>query len=319
MLFFWSLSETEFSLETFLITTDKTLTEPERIFNYTFGIFLIFCFLISNFLNPIMIYHHISNNKQGTTNFLFSCLTISDLLTTLFSPIVYAVYMIKPRVSGLVEPVIGVVGLISCTFGCVSQCSTALLAATRFIKIASPFERIKRRILVVYLTGYSVFMFVNNFILCLSIFVEDVAHLFPVVMKCCFFTNVSHCSLGILFSVLTIIYVYFVKTPSQTDHVTKSVCGTILLMNIVYVVTMSSAFFPLLVYMNIIPPVKSLTFNLTIFTFYVMPALTAAWNPLVLLFKAQAIRETFTRVLGSALLWMNKDQIGSKSCEFEAD
>ena len=220
--------------------------------------------------------------------------------------------MIKPGVAGLVEPAIGTVGLTTCTIGCVAQCSTVLLAATRLIKIASPFVRIRREILVAYLTGYTVFMFINNLMLCLSMYMENIAHLFSVFMQCCFLTNISHCFLGIFFSVLTIIYVYFVKTPSQTDHVTKSVCGTILLMNIVYVVNLSSALFPLLVYIKIIPPVKSLTFNLTIFSFYVMPALTAAWNPFVLLFKAKAIRETFTRVLGSTISWMNIEQIANR-------
>ena len=50
--------------------------------------------------------------------------------------------------------------------------------------------------------------------------------------RCYVFSNVLHCLLGVLFSFITIVYIYIQKQELfQTDSVTKRVCGTILLMD----------------------------------------------------------------------------------------
>ena len=192
-------------------------------------------------------------------------------------------------------------GVFSCTTECYSQCSTALLAVTRFLKIVCPFIRLKKRTIAAYLGVYTLIMTINNILLASTFHIdnENVSHsslLFQVLRGLCFWLKVSHCLLGVLFSILTVIYVSCFKPPSQTDHVTKRVCGVILMMNLIYTFTILAAFIRLM-------PLFSGTFvsETDVFyfgmygmflNFYFVSVITAAWNPFVMLMFSKPIRQT---------------------------
>ena len=299
MLFFWTLESSEYNTSTFEVNAKKTLTEKEQTLNHTVGIVLVFCFLVSTVMNPILFHHHRSTGKNGCTNFLFSSLAASDFLTNLVSPPVLTYYIVRPQVVGMLNPILAVAGVVACTAGCFSQCVTALLAVTRFLKIVNPFIQISKRLLIFYLAVFTIYMLINNSACILAYKFEIPPNVFKLFVKGCSFVNKFNCFLGILFSIATVIYVFFIKSPSQTDLVTKRVCGTILLMNMAYIVTLMAAVVPILSFYDLLPNMGSIQLNLIYFTFFVMPVLTSAWNPIVLFVKAQAVRENFIQVCRS--------------------
>ena len=98
--------------------------------------------------------------------------------------------------------------------------------------------------------------------------------------------NALHCILGIIFSVITLVYVYVKKRePGSTTTVPSRVCGTILLMNIVY----------MLYVLGYIGGVTGI--NMHFFVHNLLPFLTSAWNPIVLFARAQAVRQTFISLM----------------------
>ena len=228
MLFFWTLDSSEYDTSTFDVNTNRTLTETEEIVNYTVGIILMFCFFVSTVMNPILFHHHRSTGKKGCTNLLFASLAVSDFLTNLVSPLVLTYFVVRPKVVGMLDFTLAIVGLVACTAGCFSQCVTALLAITRFLKIVNPFIQISKRSLIVYLAVFNIYMLINNSVCIVTYKIEIPSHVFKLFVKGCSFVNKFNCFLGLLFSIATVIYVNFIKSPSQTDTVTKRVCGTIL-------------------------------------------------------------------------------------------
>ena len=207
----------------------------------------------------------------------------------------------KLEVVALVNPIMAPFGAIACAAGCLSQCSTTLLAVTRFLKIVNPFFRIKKRIVISYLVVYNIFMFIVNIMKAVTYYINVPVLVFFIPIKICAFVTIIHCLIGIVFSAFTVIYVHFIKPVSQTDHVTRKVCGTILLMNVVYVVNVCCSLLPIITYLGFIPmsSVSTILYNLVVCSYFVMPFLTSAWNPIVLFARVRTIRQTFKQTLFS--------------------
>ena len=311
MILFWTLDKHEYNTTTYEIniTDNRTLTMPEQILNYTFGIVFILLFLVSSTLNPVLFYHHVSSEKRGLTTLLFATLALSDCLTNLFTPIVYSVYLFRPQVYSLLDAVVGSFCNVSCTTGCVSVCSTTLLAITRFLKITNPFVRIKGRILVKYLAVYSFSVLIVMIMLTISALTHLVSDdLVNIFITICTLTNFILIFLGVIFSVITVVYVYFLKPSSLTDHITRQVCGTILLMSSVYLITLLLSILPFLSLLNILSDVEILARNFKFLCFFFMPVLTSAWNPIIIISRSRAIRNTFLQLLRPWFVYRNVEQ-----------
>ena len=189
---------------------------------------------------------------------------------------------------------------LSCAMGCFSQCSTTLLAITRFMKIINPFRRIRKSILKVYLAAYTCFMIVEG--ITGAIIFHELAYSdnyktkrlteisYKILMIVCVVLNILHCFLGVIFSMITVVYVHCIQAVSQTN-LTRRVCGTILLMNIVYIGTLIGFFLRVSGYDR-----GLILFNVV---YVLMPILTSAWNPIVLFTRVQAVRQTSVLLLRS--------------------
>ena len=304
MLLLWTLNPHEFNFTTYTlnITENRTLTETEQIINYSAGILLFFCFLISTSLNPVLFYHHTSVPRQGITTFLFKSLAASDFLTNLLTPIVYSIYLFKPQLVTLINPVVGIFCNISCTLGCFSVCCTTLLAITRFLKITNPFTRIQKESIVRFLFVYTFYMSITNSLLTLTFSNVLSNSLIDLLTKICTLVNFLFILLGVVFSIMTAVYMHFFKPTSQNDNVNKKVCETILLMNLVYVITLSVSVCPFLSLLNLVDDNKFLSLNLRIMSFFFMPILASAWNPVVIITRSRAARETFSLIFRRILL-----------------
>jgi hypothetical protein len=103
---------------------------------------------------------------------------------------------------------------------------------------------------------------------------------------------------------ITVVYVHFFKAASQTDNVTKRACLTILLMNTVYIISLLCAVVPVLSLLEVLEE-SDLLFSLTVIfygvSFYFMPVLSSAWNPIVLFAKVRAVRKTCLSLMSSLL------------------
>ena len=319
MLLFWTLHPEEYNTTTYEInvTENRTVTSPEQILNYTVGTVLILCFLTSTVLNPLLLYHHSTTRKQGITTLLFVSLAFSDFLTNLITPLVYTIYLFLPQVVSQSKPVIGIFCNLSCSTGCFSVCVTTLLAITRFFKITNPFVRTKKRILMKFLLAYTCFMFVANALISLANTKFLLGDYLNLVITVCTFANFSMCTLGVIFSIMTVVYVHFLKPSSPTDHVTKKVCGTILLMNIVYVITLLLSVIPFLSLMKLVQGIDLLALNFKFLCFLVMPLLTSAWNPIVIIARSRQIQESLRHLISRLATRENGqqfyDQLGQSS------
>ena len=304
MILFWTLNEDEYDNQTYevKVSSSRTLTRPEQIVNHLVTVLFLLSFLISTSLNPLLIYHHQSTKKQGITTFLFIGLALSDFLTNIFSPLVHAFHFSSQQIFSLGSPVVVTFGVFSCITECYSQCSTALLAVTRFLKIVCPFIRLKKKTIAAYLGVYTLIMTINNILLASTFHIdnENVSYTslpFQVLRGLCFWLKVSHCVLGVIFSILTVIYVYCFKPPSQTDHVTKGVCEVILMMNFIYSFTIISALINLIPFFrgSFVSGTGMFYFGMygMFLNFYFVSVVTAAWNPFVMLMYSRPIRQTF--------------------------
>ncbi|KAL5258763.1 hypothetical protein ACHWQZ_G009275 [Mnemiopsis leidyi] len=302
MLIFWKLvtkedeelfnkGSSESSLTVNTTTTVYQTTQMDQIINFTLGSVLILCFLLSTSLNPVLFYHHQSTRKNSICTFLFSCLSVSDFLTDLFAPLVYAHYMIRPGIYSGSLFSLEFSRVFACTVGCYSQCGTTLLAITRLLKVTMPFIKIKKRFVVAYFIVYNTIMSGNNLpILLLKQIDRSQRTLYFTFCNICIWLNAIHCLVGIVLSVATFVFIYFIKPVSETEDRDKNkrVCGTILLMNTPYII---SIFFVIFVYIS----PWQVSIHDIIFGF--VPMFTSAINPLVLISRNQGIRNTLKGVV----------------------
>lgn len=119
-------------------------------------------------------------------------------------------------------------------------------------------------------------------------------------------TNFIFMQLGVVFSISTVFYVFFFELPSETEHVTRKVCGTILLMNIGVLDNVSSQHTAFLSLLNITLGIKLLArYNTKFLCFFLIPVLTSAWNPIVIVSQSGTIRQTFLRFKRPWIVYRN--------------
>ena len=93
---------------------------------------------------------------------------------------------------------------------------------------------------------------------------------------------------------ISVVYVYLSKPDSRKDDVKKRAGVTILLMNVAYVITITSMLFNLLqrqVFKQFV--------NFVAISFVFIPILTSALNPIILFTRVQKIRQTFYSLIRS--------------------
>ena len=286
--------------------------ETDRIVNYTVGTLLFFCFLISTILNPVIWYHYRSEDKKKTTTFLFSCLAIVDFLTNLVAPLGYRWFLMSPKHFSEHDFEFFPFSFIGCTLGCMSQCVATLLAVSRTLKIINPFRSVNKQVLKYYLLCYSLFMMVNNVsIPLIHIFIVkksqiDIFNLDPltliafVLLSICYWLNIIHCFIGIVFSTILVVYVYKqgVSQSAQSDYNMKKRAGvTIFLMNVAYIITitcMSLNVFQRHIFKQFV--------NFAAISFVFAPILTSGLNPIILFTRVRKIRQTFYSLIRSCFV-----------------
>ena len=282
------------------------VTETDRIVNYTVGTLLFFCFLISTILNPVIWYHHRSEDKKKLTTFLFSNLAVFDFLTNLIAPLGYSWFLMSPKHFSEHDFEFFPFNFIGCTLGCMSQCVATLLAVSRTLKIINPFRSVKKQVLKYYLLCYSLFMMVNNVsIPLIHIFILkksqiDIFNLDPltliafVLLSICYWLNIIHCFIGIVFSTILVVYVYK-QGVSQSDYNMRKRAGvTIFLMNVAYIITITCMF------LNVFQRHIFKQFvNFTAISFVFAPILTSGLNPIILFTRVRKIRQTFYSLIRS--------------------
>jgi hypothetical protein len=174
-----------------------------------------------------------------------------------------------------------------CTFGCLSQVTTSVLAIVRMISIFSPFFRYPQWVFLTYIPIYTTIMAVNNFGFAFSQFLEltpTVRRIIILTVDCCYWLNIAQCILGILASLLTMGRIFSKRRVKDTR--TRS-CWIILLMNIPY--CMSTINF-------ILSKTNLAKYGYVYLSFVGVPCFTSMFNPLVVVFLNQEIRD-FTRFL----------------------
>ena len=269
--------------------------------NYCFGGFMIICVLISTFLNPLIIYSY-SQKPKSIQNFLFKVIAVSDFLTNLI-PGIFMIYVFFGSIKFERTFLNQLPEFLSCTFGCVSQVTTSLMAVTRMIAIIRPFCKVEFKFVLAYLIFYTIYMGVGNgwdLVLTGLSHAQDnstspiwshgtheemgthttIESLNALV---CFVMNMAHCFLGLLCSFIVVRYLQRI-TPiegcSAASHARKlKVSHTILIMNIPYLISIISNF---LAFYQVV----EIDFKLV--NHFLLPILTSAYNPCVIVARTDA-------------------------------
>ena len=197
-----------------------------------------------------------------------------------------------------------------------------MMAVTRMISIIKPFFRVKFRWVICYLIFYAIYMSFGN---AGSLVItglkaaaaranqhphdENSDHTAPPDMDLghhgnhldltvatienlnkfvCFVMNVIHCFLGILCSFVTVVYLRCLVIGSAEQARKLKSCTTILIMNIPYIISIISNF---LAFYQVI----GIDFKLV--NHYMLPVLTSAFNPCVIVTRTKALKVALTRSL----------------------
>ena len=275
--------------------------------NYCFGGFMIICVLISTFLNPLIIYSY-SQKPKSIQNFLFKVIAVSDFLTNLI-PGIFMIYVFFGSVKFERTFLNQLPEFLSCTFGCVSQVTTSLMAVTRMIAIIRPFCKVEFKFVLAYLIFYTIYMGIGNAgslvitgiknhrnvrqdLHNISEYVTlgydrhynlNMATIETLNKMVCFSMNMAHCILGLLCSIIVVGYLQS-RTPigGSSSHQRKlKVSKTILIMNIPYFISIISNF---LAFYQVV----EIDFKLV--NHYMHPILTSAYNPCVIVARTDAIK-----------------------------
>jgi hypothetical protein len=185
----------------------------------------------------------------------------------------------------------------TCTLGCFSQGVTTLLAITRMLTIINPFRDMKKRVLISYFMVYVFVMSINNLLMVLNLpNFRSVSTNF-IILCVCYSLNALHCLLGFIFSIITVVYVKTVGPALQKNDLKKRASVTIMLMNIVSIISLAFHLF------NVLETYLFPHYQLEILTIcsVFIPILTSAMNPVIMFIRVQTIRDTFTALLSSFL------------------
>ena len=179
--------------------------------NYILGTFFILPWISSTFLNPLLFWYF--RRTFTKASFLFQCLAVTDFLTNLFAPLLYTWLMFSPIIYASSAHSLPHTRTWTCFFGCSSQVTGFLLAATRAMKIVFPFTSVKQLLVKIYLVGYILFMLVNNgtYFINEQLFGEDEREkkMLKIGLDLCIWANFAHCCAGLFISVFTVIYLYY--------------------------------------------------------------------------------------------------------------
>lgn len=270
--------------------------------NYTFGIFTVICFLVSTALNPLIFYSYTQKAKT-IQNFLFKVIAVTDFLTNL-APALFMSYVFLSNMPFAYTLKNQLPEFFSCTFGCISQVTTTMMAVTRMISIIKPFFRVKFKWVLAYLIFYAIYMSIGNAGSLIitgmrnaqnitdeeyKILIENhgnhldfsVATVETLNKFVCFVMNVTHCLLGILCSMITVGYLRVIVSGSAEQARKLKSCNTILIMNVPYLISIVSNF---LAFYQLI----GVDFKLV--NHYMLPILTSAFNPCVIVARTNAIK-----------------------------
>ena len=180
-----------------------------KAINYCLGIFFVFPWMISTFLNPLL-YCHFRTTKTKASS-LFKCLAATDFLTDLWPPLVYTYVMLTPQLYPSSHTVLRYARTWTCLIGCFSQIIGFLLAVSRSIKIVFPFCNFKYKYVLMYQVGYFVYMIVNNVTYFVTEFFQKdakVIKLLKIGLDLCLWANFAHCCAGLSISLFTVVYLY---------------------------------------------------------------------------------------------------------------
>ena len=305
MLLFWKSEITDPNFN----TSTYELTELDRIVNYAVGTLLLLCFLISTILNPVIWYHHRSADKNKVTTFLFSYLAIADFLTNLVAPLGYCYLLMSPKLVTEFDLEQAPFYFLGCTLGCFSQCLATLLAVSRTLKIVNPFAVIRKRLLKYYILGYISYMVINNASVTITFHYEHSKNsyngkhmsesfllIISIFLSLCYFLNALHCLLGIIFSMISVVYVHILKPVSQNNAMKRKASITILLMNVAYIILLACVF------LNVFQGyIFKQAIDLGPISAAFIPIFTSALNPVILFARVQKIRQTFYSCLATKL------------------
>ena len=128
----------------------------ETAINYCLGIFMLTCVLISTFLNPLILYSYTLRPKS-VQNSLFKVIAVSDFLTNLI-PGIFMTYWSFTLIDFEYTFLNQLPEFLSCTFGCVSQVTTSLMAVTRMIAIIRPFCKVEFKSLSLLIEPFTIQM-----------------------------------------------------------------------------------------------------------------------------------------------------------------
>eukprot|EP00116_Pleurobrachia_bachei_P005650 sb/3465912/ len=293
-------------------------THYNTILNYMFGVFMVGCFLISTILNPLIYYSYTYKNKT-IQNFLFKVIAVTDFMTNLV-PTIFMAYVFLSRVQFKYTFVNQLPEFFSCTFGCISQVTTTMLAVTRMISIIRPFLRVRFKLVLAYLIFYAIYMSFGNAGSLIITGIKDhqritdgmdngrsvrhanethnevhgnysnhhnnhldlsVLTLETLNKFVCFVMNVLHCFIGIVCSFATVLYLRCIMVGNTEGARKLKSCTTILIMNVPYVTSIISNFVAFYQLVNI---------DFKLVNHYMLPILTSAFNPCVIVARTNALR-----------------------------
>lgn len=129
--------------------------------------------------------------------------------------------------------------LFMCTFGCFSQVSTAVLAVVRMIYIYKPFVTYSAWVPLTYIAVFGTLMALNEIAYASLHFVEIDAALADAISRTvdfCLSLNISHCIIGIIASLLTVLKIVLIKKDGHREGKVLKVRSSciICLMNVPY-------------------------------------------------------------------------------------
>lgn len=277
-------------------------TRTDKLINQVAGTTLMACFVLSSTLN-YLVYRFNKLKQANLTNFLFKSLSLVDLLTTVYAPWLYASLMFSSELYPCRSTLATFTRQLVCILGCTSQVITWMLAVTRFFRVILPFARIGKKFILVYIAVYCGLMTVNSTCsLAVQITGTGERMIMSVLVHFCFLVNLVHCSTGIIFSIVTSVYLVWCTyiqtlTLRQTfqEPLGRSIpmirqrmrsCVTILLMNIPYLTSIC-----FIAYANAKP--GQISFHDVLFGF--LPILTSTINPIIV--TARNYRKMKTAIL----------------------
>ena len=271
----------------------RTGSSYEPFLNYFLGVFAVICALISTFLNPLIFYVY-TKKQKNILNMLFKVIAISDFLTNLL-PAIFISYVFLSSVKFNQYTFLNQLPeFLCCTFGCISQVTVTLMAITRMIKIIRPFFSVEVKCVLAYLIFYTVYMALANAASLIIAWVEERSEEDPedsssldtlksVNMYACFSMNMLHCFVGLVCSFITVGYLWVNMMGNDLEALRLKLrsSNTILLMNIPYVISIVTHFLAL---------DKDIGMDLSLVKHYMIPIMTSAFNPCVIVARTNTIK-----------------------------